>query len=153
LGFAVVERPAGEEFAVLASPDQPWPALDPRGRATRSRYRGYALDAAGAPTFRYTLDGVEIDDAIRPAGRLAEASDLLVRTLSLRAAPAGGTVYFRLGASEDAAPGAGGFWRIGGSLQVKVEGGAAPVSSHGQLLVPVTFDQGQARLQISYRWL
>jgi hypothetical protein len=56
-------------------------------------------------------------------------------------------------ASEDAAPGAGGFWRIGGSLQVKVEGGAAPVSSHGQLLVPVTFDQGQARLQISYRWL
>jgi hypothetical protein len=36
---------------------------------------------------------------------------------------------------------------------VKVEGGAAPVSSHGQLLVPVTFDQGQARLQISYRWL
>ena len=153
LGFAVVERPAGEEFAVLASPDQPWPALDPRGRATRLRYRGYALDAAGAPTFRYTLDGVEIDDAIRPAGRLAEASDLLVRTLSLRAAPAGGTVYFRLGASADAAPGAGGFWRIGGSLQVKVEGGAAPVSSHGQLLVPVTFDQGQARLQISYRWL
>jgi len=153
LGFAVVERPAGEEFALLATADQPWPVVDDTGRARHSRYRGYALDSTGTPTFRYAVGGVEIEDAVRPAGRLADASDALVRTISLRAAGPAEGLHFRLASGPEAEPGPNGSWRLGGNLTVTVEGGAAPIRRGNELLVPVALANGQARLVVAYRWL
>lgn len=158
LGFAVVERPAGEEFAVLAAAGESWPVADENGRARHARFRGYRLDASGAPTFRYALGAVSIEDAVRPVGRLAEATDALVRTIELRADEPVDGLHFRLAdgvpaESGPAEPGADGVWRLGGSLTVAVEGGGPPVVRDGQLVVPVVFADGRARLVLTYRWL
>lgn len=153
LGFAVVERPAGEEFALLPEGVTAWPVPDDTGRARHSHFRGYRLDSSGAPTFRYAVGGVEIEDAVRPAGRLAEATDALVRTVDLRSATPVEGFHFRLASGQPAEPGPHGSWKLGGNLSVTVEGGATAVQRDGLVLVPVTFENGRARLVLTYRWL
>jgi hypothetical protein len=149
----VIERPVGEELAVLGDASTSWPAPDDNGRARHAHFRGYRLDASGAPTFRYTVQGVEVEDAIRPAGRLAEATDALVRTISLHApAPVDG-LHFRLASGQAVEPGPDGSWRLGGTLTATIEGGGSLVSRDGQLVVPITFENGRARLVVTYRWL
>jgi azurin len=153
LGFAVVERPVGEELAVLGDASTSWPTPDDNGRARHAHFRGYRLDASGAPTFRYTVQGVEVEDAIRPAGRLAEATDALVRTISLHAAAPVDGLHFRLASGQPAEPGPDGSWRLGGTLTATIEGGGSPVSRDGQVVMPITFENGRARLVVTYRWL
>jgi azurin len=153
LGFAVVERPAGGDFAVLADAAQPWPAPDETGRVRPSRFRGYGLDAAGAPTFRYAVGGVEVEDSVRPTGRLAEATDALVRTISLQAASPVEGLHFRLSSGQPVEPGPDGSWRLGGTLTVTIEGGAPPIRRGDELLVPVAVGDAPSRLVLTYRWL
>ncbi|MFN0126451.1 MAG: PA14 domain-containing protein [Verrucomicrobiales bacterium] len=151
LGFGVIERPGGEDLAVLGAGDA-WPAPDENGRARQGRFLGYRLDAAGVPTFRYAMHGVTVDDSLRATGRLAEATDALIRTISIRGAGPVEEFYFRLGTGEGPAPGPDGVWKMAGDLSVSVEGGAPPVSRGGVVLVPVKLEDNQARLVVTYRW-
>lgn len=152
LGYAIQERPNGEEWALLPAGSNDWPAPDETGRARNSKFRGYVLDAGGHPTFKYSVGPVEIEDAIRPAGRLAEASDSLVRTISLKAAEPVDELFFKLaeGASPERDP--DGSWKLGGTLRVSVDGGGDLVERGGRWVIPVPMPDGRARLVLTYRW-
>ncbi len=54
-----------------------WPSED--GRAQGYRFKGYRLNAAGQPTFRYLIGGAMIEDHVQP---LSESS--LIRTIKVR---------------------------------------------------------------------
>ena len=61
LGDNVVRLERQTPVAVLASADAVWP--DP---GERVRFRGYRLNGAGQPTFRYDVDGVRVNDFLKP---------------------------------------------------------------------------------------
>lgn len=50
--------------ALIASDQTAWPAS--YGETDGFRQRGYELDAAGRPTFKYDVAGVKVEDQIRP---------------------------------------------------------------------------------------
>ncbi len=151
-GYAVLEMPKGEDIAVLSAPDQPWPATGEQNRATHSKFKGYTLDPAGLPTFRYTAAGVDVEDRLQPDGDPLKATDGFLRTVVLKAANAPEGLHFRaldeLGAVT-ALP--DGRYRTEKNLTVAVTG-AQPVLHGQRLLVPVRFENGQARLTIRYTW-
>ncbi|WP_051211051.1 3-keto-disaccharide hydrolase [Runella zeae] len=51
-------------LALLSSDQAPWPTA--YGEADGFRQRGYDIDAAGRPTFKYDLAGIKVEDQIRP---------------------------------------------------------------------------------------
>lgn len=51
-------------LALLSSDQAPWPTA--YGETDGFRQRGYDIDAAGRPTFKYDLAGIKVEDQIRP---------------------------------------------------------------------------------------
>lgn len=51
-------------LALLSGDQAPWPTA--YGEADGFRQRGYDIDAAGRPTFKYDLAGIKVEDQIRP---------------------------------------------------------------------------------------
>ena len=51
-------------LASLESVDTPWPSQS--GRDQGFRFRGYSLDPDGNPSFRYSMDDVQVTDAVIP---------------------------------------------------------------------------------------
>jgi len=152
LGYAIQERPRGEEMARLAEGSNDWPEPDETGRARHSKFRGYSLDAGGHPTFKYSVGPVDVEDALRPSGLLAEASDSLVRTISMKAREPVDGMFFRLaeGTAPERAP--DGSWKLGGALRVSVDGGGDLVERGGRWVIPVPMTDSRARLVLTYRW-
>lgn len=81
-------------LARLRDASQPWPAKF--GAFAGYIFKGYRLAEDGVPTFRYAVDGIEIEDTMRPAGDGA-----LKRTAVLRGSGEGW--YFR-GVAGDVGP-------------------------------------------------
>jgi mono/diheme cytochrome c family protein len=62
LGEAVLGLPKGPGVAVLDEENAPWPEA-----GANVRFGGYTLDAAGAPTFLYSVSGMAIEDTTMPS--------------------------------------------------------------------------------------
>ena len=92
----MVEIPKGEDFAVLATPEAEWPKLGENARALRSQFKGYILDPAGVPTFRYLTSSAEVEDRLEVVGNITKGNEGFLRTIALRATPASETMFFRL---------------------------------------------------------
>ena len=91
LGDGVFTPEATSVVAVLDAVDAAWPKEPPRQRG--ARFRGYVLDAAGRPSFIWSLDGMDVTESIVPA--TFEGRTGLRRTVSLRGMPKKGVVVFR----------------------------------------------------------
>ncbi len=64
LGNAVISFPGGPAIGVLADKNSAWPAT---AEAAKVRFRGYELDSAGVPTFRYDVAAFEVTERIEPS--------------------------------------------------------------------------------------
>ena len=60
LGTNIVSGPPGPAFAVLDSESAPWPKDS--GKAAGWQFRGYNLDKERRPTFRYSWNGLNVED-------------------------------------------------------------------------------------------
>ncbi len=85
--------PQGPPIVFGARPER-WPRAI--GREAGYRFRGYLLDEAGTPTFRYEVDGVEVRERIEPR---RAPRDRLLRTFDLGGA-AGRTAWLNAGPGE-----------------------------------------------------
>jgi hypothetical protein len=150
LGDNVLALHRGAPFAVLSKPDEAWPTTAPKKMGYR--FRGYRLTPDDRPTFRYSFKGIGVEDFPQPVpGK--EVS--LRRTLTLTAPAAVEGLHYRAAVGARIEALAGGWYRVDGTWQVKVSGGAAHVRKSGgklELVVPVRFKDGKARLVQDYVW-
>lgn len=65
LGDFVIQVDKAVPVARLESIESPWPTAKPRELGYR--FRGYSLDEAGRPKFRYSFDGVQVEDFVLPS--------------------------------------------------------------------------------------
>lgn len=140
LGDGVFTPDLAAAVEVLPDAIASWPQEPPRSRG--ARFLGYALDAAGRPTFRWTLDGLAIEEKFEPVQ--VGKDRFLRRTLRLRGRPAQGTAIFRAarGRLEQAGDG---WWRVDGLWKLRLNGAGA-----GE---PVRHDaEGRTELRVPIVW-
>ena len=147
LGRDTVTFPSDPAFAVLATPDAPWPAFDPTPRPRSSSFKGYTLDDRQRPRFRYVTDGMAVEDFFRErrddSGRI-----YLERTLTLPdVRPAG--LHLRVAVDRTIEASAGDEFSVGKGLVVRLSapGMVRDAGDAKELLLPVT----GAGLKLEYR--
>lgn len=86
--------PAHLPLARLRTPDEAWP--ETWGVAAGYSFRGYRMESDGTPVFRYAVNGLEVEDSLRPG-----PDGSLRRTLEVRGT--GDDWYFR-GVDADSIP-------------------------------------------------
>ncbi len=158
---SVVTLSGQSPLAFLDEADAPWP--DSVDHAAPYRFLGYDLDEHGRPVFRYILGDVAVEDRLDPG----EEARLLTRHLTLRAEQAPASLWLRMASGttirEIAEAGtrrlADRTYLIDGPtyyIHVDDVGDAQPVirtTEDGQeLLVPVRFEDGEAKLSYSVIW-
>lgn len=156
LGTDVMNFPPGPALAVLPSPDAPWPIpKDRRQRNVGGEFKGYRLDQQQQPVFLYRVNGVEVEEQAAPV--LKDGGVVLVRRFRLKSnnAPQGLHLLVAAGAKvEEKSPG---MWIVDDKLKVRVSAkGMTPrlreVDGRKQVVVPVTFDNGVAALEVETSW-
>ncbi|MGH7227326.1 MAG: PA14 domain-containing protein, partial [Gemmataceae bacterium] len=151
LGENVVTLPAGVCFAVLNKDDEAWPSKP--AKELGYRFRGYRTTKDGRPTFFYTFRGVKIEDF--PNAVAGDANPSIRRTLTLTAEKAVDNVMFRaVVADKIEAAAAKGAYRINGEWTLKLDTEAKIRKSGNkmELLVPVRFQDGKARIVQEFVW-
>jgi mono/diheme cytochrome c family protein len=156
------EPPAGDnvihftkavDFAVLPRPDAPWPTESAR-KLTGYQFQGYRVTKDERPTFLYTVAGATVEDF--PNAVAGKAGPAIRRTLTLVASGPGENLFFRAAAGSKIVAVGDGWYQVNGEWKVRVESAAPPQvrQSGGQseLLVPVRFKDGQARIVQEFQW-
>jgi len=151
LGDNILAMPKGVPFAVLAKPDTAWPAAPAKEQGYK--FVGYRLTPDDRPTFDYSLNGVKIEDF---PNALVVGKDLaLKRVLKLTAATTVDNLHYRAAVGKKIEAAGEGWYKIDG-WKMKIDSAAAPVIRTGdgkmELLVPVTFKDGQAQIGQEYVW-
>ena len=139
LGDAVFTPDAATAIEVLPDATAAWPKEPPRDRG--ARFLGYTLDAAGRPTFGWSLAGTTIRETPEPV--VAGKARSLRRTIRLSGPPAQGQAVFRAAAGRIEEQGDG-WHRVDGTWRVRVTGGVGPTvrreaDGRTELRVPVAF--------------
>jgi azurin len=156
LGYGVVALDRNVPLAVLSASDSLWPAQPadvPNGDWPEGyRFRGYQLDKKGIPTFRYTWHGLIVEDRMEAAPSTGGPGGALHRIVTLTGKTEDGT-HFRVVTGKRIAAGKDGVFPLDEGITLKVpdavirQSGGAP-----ELLVPVKFANGQARIVMTYTW-
>jgi mono/diheme cytochrome c family protein len=150
LGDNILKLPAGASFAVLPNAEADWPKAPPKEQGYV--FKGYRLTPDDRPTFRYSFDGVIVEDFPNPTNGKDQA---LRRTLTLTATRPPQGLYFRAAAGTKIEALGKGWYRIDG-WRMRLEGGAEPqIRQSGgriELLVPVRFNDGKAQLVQEFVW-
>jgi hypothetical protein len=152
MGENVLSLPAGVAFAVLSKDDEPWPGKS--GRDLGYKFKGYRTTADERPTFLYSCAGVRIEDF--PNAVAGGPSPSLRRTLTLHSDKAVDHLWFRAAVADKIEPsGARGSYRINGEWTLKIDAAAPKIRRSGgklELLVPVRFQDGTARIVEEFVW-
>jgi hypothetical protein len=164
LGDNILRLPEGAPLAILENKDAAWPKTPPKEMGYQ--FRGYKLGEKMRPTFLYSLDGITIEDEPRPVGD----QDVFVmsRTLKLTADKPPANLWLRVLVADKIEEAGEGRFKIDDKWTLLIaspsplvgEGrreGAKPkpvIRQQGdmELLIPVTFDNQQAEIQITYDW-
>ncbi len=153
LGDNILSLHKGAAFAVLDKPGDAWPTDTPKKLGYR--FLGYKLTSDDRPTFRYSFAGITIEDF--PTAMVSGKDVMIRRTLTLTCggmAPDHLTFRAAVGGKIEELKDGG--YRIDGGWNLKVPVGVKArirgSAGKSELLVPVTFTDGKARLVFDYSW-
>ena len=126
------------DLAALPANNAAWP--DSLNAAASYRFRGYDLDNAGYPTFKYSVFGAEVEDQTRPE----EGGKRLTRSLKVSGPTQ--NLYCRLAEGKDITALPDGSYLVDNkSYYVRVNGATKPtvrtMNNRQELLLPVTGGQ------------
>ncbi len=150
LGDNVIPLPAGVAFAVLAKDDQAWP--NHSAKELGYQFRGYRTTTDGRPIFLYTCCGARIEDF--PNAVAGGSSPSIRRVLTLTADKPVVNLCFRAVVADKIEAVAKGTYRINGEWTMKLDA-EAKIRKSGdkmELLVPVRFHGGKARIVQGFVW-
>src|SRR5262249_540303 len=143
---------AGVPFAVLSRPEEAWPVAP--AKESGYRFLGYRLSRDDRPTFRYALGAIMFEDFPNPMVTGKEVS--LRRVLTAAVAKPADNLFYRAAVGNKIEEIGKGWYRVDGAWKLKVDGDLAPrVRQSGgkaELLVPVRFAGGKARIVLEYAW-
>jgi mono/diheme cytochrome c family protein len=152
LGDNVVPLPSGVAFAVLDKENEDWPSRSAKDLGYR--FRGYRTTADGRPAFLYTCCDVRIEDFPNAVGDASSPS--IRRLLTLATDKPVANLWFRAAVADKIEAVPKGRFRINGEWTLKLDAGAeAKVRKSGgkmELLVPVRFQDGKARIVEEFVW-
>ncbi|MDF7822065.1 DUF1080 domain-containing protein [Runella sp. MFBS21] len=119
-------------LALLSSDQAPWPTA--YGETDGFRQRGYDIDAAGRPTFKYDLAGIKVEDQIRPDAE----SKFFTRELRLTGTiPA--TLKCRLATGKEIIKINDNTFAVDKSYYIQADGAAVrSIGSEQELIVPAS---------------
>jgi hypothetical protein len=151
LGDNILRLPEGAPLAILENKDAAWPKTPPK--EIGYQFRGYKLGEKMRPTFLYSFDGVTIEDEPRPIGE----QDVFVmsRTLKLTVDKPSANLWFRVLVADKIEDTGEGRFKIDDKWTLQIDSNSKPVirrQDDMELLIPVTFDNQQAEIQITYDW-
>lgn len=155
-GTDVLDLPDGPTLATLSTPNTPWPQGTREDRDTGGQFRGYDLNPAREPTFRYELDGLSIRE--HPAPWKESGSNFIRRAFTVLGEPSEGTVYFLAGRGKQIEAGDDGFWDVDGRYRVRLH--ATPplpphvrhVDGQAELLVPLDGTREGRNFEVFLKW-
>jgi hypothetical protein len=146
-GSDVIRLPEGVVITELDNADSIWPGSEYRTKELD--FKGYVLDKLQRPTFQYERDKVTISDQSIPlASSSAEKPGMIRRILKFSGEKPPQNLYLLLAQGTFKKDDKGYYDE---DLSVSVEGGDV-LAKNGDLRVPVTFKNGKAKLEITYRW-
>jgi mono/diheme cytochrome c family protein len=149
LGDEVLNLPSGPSFAILSQSNAPWP-----GGSTRDagfKFLGYSLTPDDRPTFRYSLNGVTIDDFPSPSGK---ENPTLKRTFKLTGSSSVEGLCYRAAVGSKIDHGENGWYKVDG-WKVRIEGADVVIRQSGgksELIVPVHLKDSKAQFILEYAW-
>jgi mono/diheme cytochrome c family protein len=155
LGDHVMKLEETVPLAVLDSPSADWPIQNPRDAGYH--FRGYNLDGAGRPHFRYTTPSFSVEDFPRPiVENSADGEAGFVRRLSISATAVkpNEAIYFRA-ATGKIEPQPDGWFLVDGNVRLKLTGGQPVIRETGgrrELVVAVDLVDGKAELVEEIAW-
>lgn len=82
LGTDVYDLPPGPAFALLPSPNDPWPAVQKTDRDVGGEFQGYTLTESGGPLFLYKLGGYGFTEL--PTPLMQPGGAILSRRLTVK---------------------------------------------------------------------
>jgi mono/diheme cytochrome c family protein len=149
LGDDIVNLPPAAAFAVLNKSDAAWPTGKPQEAGFK--FLGYKLTKDDRPTFRYSFNGVTIEDFPNPSGK---ENPTLKREFTLSAEKPVDGLYFRAAVGGKIELVEGGWYKVDG-LKVRITG-AEPIvrqsAGKAELLVPIRFVDGKAKFAQEFSW-
>ena len=98
LGDAKLGQPLHLPLAQLRSVTDAWPTKF--GAYAGYVFKGYRIGPDGVPTFRYEVNGLQVEDTVRPAADGAS----LCRTVKVRSESGDATGWYFRGVTNDPAP-------------------------------------------------
>lgn len=151
LGDNVMSLPGGPGFAVLENKNLVWPNKSPKDQGYR--FRGYRLTPDDRPTFLYSMPGVTIEDF--PNAK-AGATPMIERTLTLKTDNGVTNLYFRAAVGSSIEKDDKGDYLINGQWRMRLKTDAEPIirkqGNNVELIVPVQFQKGTAKIVQTYIW-
>ncbi len=142
-GDEVIKLPNGIALTTLESPDAAWPKAE--YRTSELRFKGYKLNKKQQPTFLYERDNLKIEDIPSPG------EGKIQRTLKIKAnGNAPENLFFRAASGDLTAK--GNTVILDEYLEISFAK-AKPQIQNNELRVPVTFENGEATLELTYSWI
>ncbi len=150
LGDDILSMPPGPSFAVLASETDAWPAKS--AKELGQQFKGYKLTPDNRPTFLYTVSGVGVEDTLD--GVTGKDASSLRRTISLHGSA--DHLYYRAAVADKIESLGEGWYRLNNEWKMHIEATASPrvrpVGGKMELLMPVRFENGKAKIVQEYVW-
>ncbi len=156
-GTDLISFPPGIPFHRLKSLEDPWPY---KGKANHAfpqdqgyQFRGYHLDSARRPTFRYLYGDIAVEDFFEDL-RDKAGKPYFQRTLRLET-PTGSTpFYFRAAGGKRINTRSNRSFEVD-ALQLRIISDHAGIVRQGEnadVLIPLTLPKGRSTLTLEYQW-
>ncbi len=154
LGSSVIDLPDGPAVARLESSNTPWPVGGKGDRNLGGSFRGYRLDPSGRPTFRYEVEGIEIEE--QPVPKLKEGGACMSRHFVV-SGKAQSNVYL-LAARGRKITQSGALWVVDDRYKVSFSGEGLDdpfvrqSGENSELLIPVQMNGDKNEFEILVEW-